>query len=254
MLKNKRLKSLILGLAFILTTSSIGLVAYAAAGWVEAYASFSYTGNPLEGYTFYGSGRAEEQVEAPSNVKNIYAKCVVGNSAGTVLASDETTEHYTNNAYASCSYDIARPNTKYRASTLPRARYESDDSVSQSIAYTNYEDFTPIIVSDPLTEEFKFDTTDLKFIPAEAFAEEEQKTIQVTEKISNIETFAFIFGDHFIAAKIGDTLPSGVYLNKDGSEAYIFEKKVDGSIIKTTYEVKGSQYKVIDTQKTIASE
>lgn len=249
MLKNKRLKSLIFGLTLILTISATGFVANAAAGAVRAYASFHHTGDLVKGYTFYGSGRAEETVEAPSNIKNIYAR----DKSGTILASAEKTEHKTTNAYVSCSYDIKNPYTKNRASTLARARYVSDNSVSQSIVYTKYADFTPpdpIIFSDSLAEEFQFDTTGLIFIPGEAFTDEGNKTIQVMSELGNRETFALIFGDHFMAAKVGDTLPKGVYINKDGSEAYVFDKK-DGSIIMSTYEVNGSKYKVINTNKKV---
>ncbi len=250
-LKNKPLKSLVFGLALFFALSVVGYAAYASAGQVYAYASFAYTGDPFAGYTFYGNGRAEELYESPSNVINIYAKSVIGDNYGTALASDETTEHYTTNAYASCSYSISHPTLKYQAATLARARY-TDDIVSQDTAYTDYVDFGGIITSDPaLVTEFGINASDLKFVPAEAFSSDKRKDNKSYAEISNLETYALIFGDHFIAAQVGDKLPTGVYVNEDGTEAYVFDKKADGNTVMTKYKIDGNKYKVTDTQKRI---
>lgn len=53
-----------------------------------------------------------------------------------------------------------------------------------------------------------------------------------------------IWGDHFVKLQVGDTMPSGVYVAKDGSKCYIIDKKADGTKIKTTYNISGADYNI----------
>lgn len=63
----------------------------------------------------------------------------------------------------------------------------------------------------------------------------------------------YFYVEELQVKNIGDTLPNVVYINKDGSKAYVLDKKVNGNIIFTTYEVNASKYKVINTQKYITN-
>ena len=129
-------------------------------------------------------------------------------------------------------------------------------AVSDNGGQTNTVNSGGVIASDPaLVTEFGINASDLKFIPAEAFSSDKRKDNKSYAKIrnldSNLETYALIFGDHFIAAQVGDKLPTGVYVNEDGTEAYVFDKKADGNTVMTKYKIDGNKYKVTDTQKRI---
>lgn len=94
---------------------------------------------------------------------------------------------------------------------------------------------------DELTAAFDFDASSYIFLPDTYFtSENEAEASSFTS--DQIQIFALIYGDNFIAAQVGDTLPSGIYVSEDGMEAYVFDKKADGSLTMT-------KYKVTDTSK-----
>ena len=90
--------------------------------------------------------------------------------------------------------------------------------------------------SDAIAAAFDFDPSNYLFIPDTYFSSE-NNTEAFPFTFEQIQIFALIYGDHFIAAQVGDVLPTGIYVNEDGTEAYIFDKKADGSLIMTKYKV-----------------
>jgi hypothetical protein len=99
--------------------------------------------------------------------------------------------------------------------------------------------------NNDLTKAFDFDASNFVFIPSTYFTFKNMTKTTLHFTSNQIQCFAYIFGDHFIATKVGDTLPSGIYVNDDGTEAYVFDKKADGSLIMTKYKVDNNSYKIV---------
>jgi hypothetical protein len=245
----KKIINLIMAMCMVFAFASTASASTAAIGSVKATASFSYTQPTLTTYNCYGYGSAVEQVASPSNTVNLYADTVVASTDGEVLAEDEVLDHYVLAVYTSCSTGSFSPtaDTGYYTSTLARARY-SDDSVSQKIASTTPKVF---VISVKSFEEVDTEDGKATFIPRENFL-----FSQETSKSANLpeywETVSYIYGEHFMAAGVGDFLPDGIYVTNDGSSCYVIDKHADGTQVKTTYKILGSgaqDYEVISTEE-----
>lgn len=224
--------------------------AFAALGSVKATAGFGYNTNPSTlNYTFYGNGKAIEQVASTGNTTNIYAKTTVMRSDNVILAWDEYTDHNVSTVEVSCTTpSMAVTYDKYYTTTLARARY-IDNSVSQNTAQTTPRQFLFEVRSlnvpvNTIDEEYDF-------IPSSSFINTGDSVNTLSEfDTSDPSAVELIFGDHFMELQVGDTMPSGVYVSKDGSKCYIIDKKANGSEIKTTYTISGINY-TVDSVETI---
>lgn len=244
----KKILSLVMAICMVFALASTASASTAAIGSVSASASFSYTKPTLTTFNCSGYGSAVEQIASPSNTVNLYADTVVASDDGEVLAEDEVLDHNVLAVYTSCSTGSfsPTPDIGYFTSTLARARY-SDDSVSQAIASTTPKIF---VKSAKSFKEVRTDDGKATFIPRDNFL-----FSQETSKSANLpvywNTVSYIYGEHFMAAEVGDFLPDGIYMTNDGSSCYVIDKYADGTQVKITYNILGSgaqDYEVVSTE------
>jgi len=77
-------------------------------------------------------------------------------------------------------------------------------------------------------------------IPAYRFLYEED--LADTDKPSYWNVVSYIYGNHYIAAGVGDFIPAGVYVSDDGKACYVLDKNSDGTFTKTIYNITGRDY------------
>lgn len=120
---------------------------------------------------------------------------------------------------------------KYVNNTDGEVYGSSEGTVLEQSKENLASDFSDMIKAAPSPE------PNYTLIPAYCFCDEDQSN---TDKPFYWNAVEYIYGNHFIAAGVGDFLPVGVYVSDDGFSCYVINKKSDGTSTKTTYKILGA--------------